>query len=106
MQSFVASLIFKIHCNHVRSVQYEEQWRLVYAENHEEALDLARQMGVEEEATFPDRLGRLVSWQFVAVKSLDPVPLTQGALLFSSVIELEAVASPAWCVPEVAAEPV
>lgn len=106
MQSFIATLVFKIHCNDVRSVQYEEQWRLVYAADHEKALGMARELGHEEEATFPDRLGRLVSWQFVAVKCLEPVPLRQGALLFSSITELDTVASPTWYAAEAAAQPV
>lgn len=103
MQPFVAALIFKINCHDVRSVQYEEQWRLVYAADHDAALELARGMGRDEEATFPDRLGRLVQWQFVAVKSLEPVQLTQGALLCSTVTEVETITSPEWLMAE--AEP-
>lgn len=104
MQSFVAALIFKIHCDDVRSVQYEEQWRLVYATDHDDALSLARQMGQEEEAIFPDRLGRLISWQFVAVKSLESVTLEQGALLCSQVTEVATVANPEWSVAAIATE--
>lgn len=100
MEPFIAALIFRINCDDVRSVQYEEQWRLIYAGNHEAALEQARQIGQEEEATFPDRLGRLISWQFVAVKSLEAVALSQGALLFSSVTEVETIASPEWYAAE------
>jgi len=96
MQVFVVELIFKIDCADVRSVQYEEQWRLVYAGSRQEALEQAREIGRQEEATFPDRLGRLVSWQFVAVKSVEAISLSQGALLFSSVTEVETIASPEW----------
>lgn len=76
--------------------QYEEQWRLVYAESETMALHEARKAGQNEEATFIDRHGRTICWRMLAVKDLQPVELKNGGLLFSMVREPEMVPAPLW----------
>jgi len=96
MQVYTAQIIYRIKCDSVGSEQYEEQWRLVYAERDSDALQQARLVAKKEEATFVDRHGRTVVWELVAVKDLQPVELKQGALLFSTVKEIEPIAAPLW----------
>lgn len=96
MKSFTAQIIYRIECEGLPTDQYEEQWRLVYADTHENALAIARETGKQEEATFIDRHGRTMCWRMLAVKDLQPVELTNGGLLFSVVREAEMVAAPLW----------
>jgi len=96
MRSFTAQIIYRIECEGLPTDQYEEQWRLVYADNEENALVIAREMGKNEDATFIDRHGRTMCWRMLAIKDLQPVELTNGGLLFSMVREAEMVAAPLW----------
>lgn len=102
MKAYTAQIIYRIKCAGVSTEQYEEQWRLVFADEIREALFQARVVGKEEEATFIDRHGRTVSWELVAVKDLQEVDVKHGSLLFSSVREVEPIASPLWSEPEIA----
>src|SRR3954469_21326860 len=96
MKSFTAQIIYRIECEGLPTDQYEEQWRLVYGENEEQALTEAKQAGKKEESTFIDRHGRTICWKMLAVKDLQPVELKNGGLLFSMVREAEMVAAPLW----------
>ncbi len=98
MQPFTAQIIYRIECEGLPTDQYEEQWRLVYAENEEQALSEAKVTGSAEEATFIDRHGRAIRWLMLAVKHLQPVDLTHGGLLFSIVREAELIPAPLWSV--------
>ena len=98
MRSFTAQIIYRIECEGQPTDQYEEQWRLVYAEDEQQALAMARESGQNEESTFIDRQGRTMCWRMVAVKDLQPVELKNGGLLFSMVREVEMVAAPLWAI--------
>lgn len=98
MQSFTAQIIYRIECEGQPTDQYEEQWRLVYAENEEHALAEARSAGRTEEATFIDRHGRTIVWRMLAIKDLQQVDLRNGGLLFSMVREAELIPAPLWAV--------
>ena len=98
MKSFTAQIIYRIECEGLFTDQYEEQWRLVYADDEHTALMEARQAGKNEEATFIDRHGRTICWRMLAVKDLQPIELKNGGLLFSMVHEAELVAAPLWTV--------
>ncbi len=96
MNPYTAQIIYRIKCESIGTEQYDEQWRLVFAEDERDALYKARAIAKKEEATFIDRHGRTVTWELIAVKDLKPVELTNGALLFSSVKEVEPIAAPLW----------
>jgi hypothetical protein len=96
MKSFTAQIIYRIECEGMPTDQYEEQWRLVFAESMEAALIEARNTGLTEEATMIDRHGRTICWRMLAVKDVQPIELENGALLFSMVREPELVAAPLW----------
>ncbi len=96
MRSFTAQIVYRIECDGNHTDQYEEQWRLVFAEDVEQALAEARAAGQTEETTFIDRHGRTMCWRMLAVKDLQPVELVNGGLLFSMVREAEMVPAPIW----------
>jgi hypothetical protein len=96
MQSFTAQIIYRIECEGMPTDQYEEQWRLVYADDQQQALTVAKETAKKEETTFIDRHGRTIAWRMLAVKDLQPVDLANGSLLFSTVREAEPVAAPLW----------
>lgn len=94
MKSFTAQIIYRIECEGLPTDQYEEQWRLVYAEDENTAVAEARIAGRNEEATFVDRHGRTICWKMLAVKDLQPVELKQGGLLFSQLREASLLPTP------------
>jgi len=96
MNAFTAQIIYRIECEGMPTDQYEEQWRLVYADNEEHALSIARDAGKNEESTFIDRQGRTMCWRMIAVKDLQPIELKNGGLLFSMVREAEILPAPLW----------
>ena len=96
MKAFIAQIIYSIECEGLPTNQYEEEWRLFYADNDGMALQNARDAATFEEETLVDRHGRSISWKLLAVKDLQEVNLENGSLLFSSVKEAEPVAAPVW----------
>lgn len=98
MKSYTAQIIYRIECDGHHTDQYEEQWRLVFADDEEHALVEARNKGAQEECTFVDRHGRTIYWRLLAVKDIQPVELINGGLLFSVVREADMVPAPVWSV--------
>ncbi|MBA3827598.1 MAG: DUF4288 domain-containing protein [Taibaiella sp.] len=96
MNTFVAQIIYSIECEGMPTDQYEEEWRLVYADNNTSALNEAQSIARNEEATIIDRHGRTVCWRLLAVKDLQPVNVENGALLFSAIREVTPIAAPIW----------
>lgn len=96
MKTFVAQVIYRIECEGLPTDQYEEQWRLIYADNENNALDQARKISKDAEATIIDRHGRTICWRLLAVKDLQSVKLDNGSTLFSMIKEAELVAAPLW----------
>lgn len=96
MKSFAVHIIYRIVCENVSSEQYEEQWRILFADNEQLALDEARKLGKKEECSFSDRHGRTIRWEMIAVKEIKEVNVQHGALLFSTVKEVEPIAAPVW----------
>jgi hypothetical protein len=98
MKSYTAQIIYRIDCDGQFTDQYEEQWRLVFAQNEQEALIEARKAGINEETTFIDRHGRSIFWRMLAVKDLQPIEIKNGGLLFSMLREPELIPAPLWAV--------
>lgn len=96
MKTFVAQIIYRIECEGMPTDQYEEQWRLIYASDEQEALANARSFSRDAETTFIDRHGRTICWKLLAVKDIQPVQLDNGSTLFSMIREAELVAAPLW----------
>lgn len=96
MNAYISQIIYRITCIDVQCEQYEEQLRLVFAEDERQALEETKRIASLEECSFVDRRGRRVTWQMIAVKDLHEVDLTNGSLLFSTVKEVEPIATPVW----------
>jgi len=96
MKAFTAQIIYKIECEGQPTDQYEEEWRLIFANDDEQVLTEARKVANDQETTIIDRHGRTICWKLLAVKDIQPVEIENGALLFSYVKEIEPIASPVW----------
>lgn len=97
MNPYTAQIIYRIKCESCAIVeQYDEQWRLLFATDERDALYKARVIAKKEETTFVDRHGRTVTWELISVKDIQAIELEHGALLFSSVKEVEPVTAPLW----------
>lgn len=96
MKSFTAQIIYRIVCEEVHTEQYEEQWRILFADDENAALEEARALGREEECSFTDRHGRTIKWEMIAVKEIHEVNVQHGALIFSTVKEVTPITDPVW----------
>lgn len=87
MNWYLSKLVFRIHNESVNiPAQFDEQWRLLEAENDEAAIDKAMDLGKKENETFINRKGDRIHWEFLYVTDLVPFgkPI-DGAELFSRI---------------------
>lgn len=96
MKTYTAQIIYRIKCGNTGTEQYDEQWRLIIANDERDALNKAKEVGKQEEAMFVDRHGRPVEWAMIAIKDIHEIDLQHGALLHSAVKEIEPIAAPVW----------
>jgi hypothetical protein len=89
MKWYLAKLVFRIICGDGDHVpQFDEQLRLVGADNKEGAFRKAQSMGEKEQETFLNRKQQLVQWQFINVSELYHLSeLIDGAELYSRIEE-------------------
>ncbi len=89
MNWYLSKIIFQIICgsgNH--TPQFDEQLRLIAANDEEEALNKANEIGEREQETFWNEQRRLVQWRFVAVTELYKFSeKVDGAEIFSRIEE-------------------
>ncbi|MEO6456007.1 MAG: DUF4288 domain-containing protein [Ginsengibacter sp.] len=89
MKWYLAKLIYRIICgegNH--KPQFDEQLRLISAEDDLAAFQKARVTGHREQDTFLNNAQKLVHWKFIDVSELHPLnELTDGAEIYSRVYE-------------------
>ena len=89
MKWYLAKLVYRIICgegNH--KPQFDEQLRLIHAEDDLHAFQKARTTGHREEDTFLNNSQKLVHWKFIDVPELHPLnELTDGAELYSRICE-------------------
>jgi hypothetical protein len=89
MKWYLAKLVYRIICgegNH--KPQFDEQLRLIYAEDNLHAFKKARVTGHQEQDTFLNNAQKLVHWKFIDVSELHPLnELTDGAEIYSRVYE-------------------
>lgn len=91
MSWFLAKIVYRIICgegNH--TAQFDEQLRLIEAEDETAALEKAKKIGDQEQEIFLNQQQKLVHWQFVNVSELYKISeLIDGAELYSRVEETE-----------------
>lgn len=91
MKWYLAKLIYRIICgegNH--TPQFDEQLRLIHAEDDMHAFQKARITGEKEEDSFLNNQQKPVHWKFIDVSELHPLnDLIDGAELYSKIGEEE-----------------
>jgi len=91
MKWYLAKLVFRIICgegNH--TPQFDEQLRLLYAENEMHAFQKARILGDGEEDDFLNHEQKRVYWKFIDVSELHPLnELIDGTEIYSCIREEE-----------------
>ncbi len=89
MKWYLAKLIYRIICgegNH--KPQFDEQLRLICADDDLKAFQKARLTGHREQDTFLNNAQKLVHWKFIDVSELHALTdLTDGAEIYSRVHE-------------------
>lgn len=89
MNWYITKIVFNISAAN-NSNQFDEQLRLVKAENKEAAFLKARALGLREEDTFYNDNMREVKWEFVNVAEIIPMQkLEDGTELYSTIHETD-----------------
>ncbi len=91
MKWYLAKIVYRIICGDgLHTAQFDEQLRLIMAEDELHAFQKARSIGEREEDSFLDKVEKLVHWQFVDVCELHPLDgLIDGAEMYSRISEQE-----------------
>jgi hypothetical protein len=91
MKWYLAKLVYRIICgegNH--KPQFDEQLRLIQANDDLHAFQKARLIGHQEEDIFLNNAKKMVHWKFIDVSELHPLnELTDGAEIYSRICEEE-----------------
>lgn len=96
MKTYASQIIYSIKCDGEFTGQYDEQWRLLFADDEVAAIELAKTIGIQEASIITDRHGRKISWEMIAIKDVREVELGHGSLLTSTVIDVTTIAAPVW----------
>jgi hypothetical protein len=95
MKWYLAKIVYRIICgegNH--TPQFDEQLRLIHAEDDMHAFQKARIIGDSEEDNFLNDRKKPVHWKFIDVAELHPLnELIDGAEIYSGICEKDDAAS-------------
>ena len=91
MNWFLAKIVYRIVCGEGdHTAQFDEQLRLIQAEDETTAFAKAKAIGEQEQEMFLNHQKKLVQWQFVNVCELYKVSaLIDGAELYSRINETD-----------------
>lgn len=91
MKWYLAKIVFRIVCGDGdHTAQFDEQLRLISANDCESAFAKAATIGSDEEDQFLNARSELVRWSFVNVSEIIPLTtLTHGAELYSRIQEVD-----------------
>jgi hypothetical protein len=91
MNWYIAKIVFNISAENTQhKPQFDEQLRLIAAENTEEAFIKARTLGISEEDSFLNDHQNRVKWEFINVAEIVLVKnLEDGTELYSHIHEAE-----------------
>jgi hypothetical protein len=91
MQWYIAKIVFRIisgEGNH--TPQFDEQLRLIHADNELEAFEQARELGISEQDQFENENNSLVEWRFIDISEIHRFHgLIHGSEVYSRIIEEE-----------------
>lgn len=89
MHPYFIKLLFRV-VQVQPEIQFEEQFRMIYAGNKDEALIKAQLIGEKEEETFLNIHGEVVSWEFSGISGIQCITSMQdGTEFFSRTLEIE-----------------
>ena len=90
MNWFLAKIIFRIVCgNGNHTAQFDEQLRLVQADDEDDAFEKASLLGMSETDNFYNQRNQLVQWKFINISELYLLSLIDGAELHSKISEVD-----------------
>jgi hypothetical protein len=90
MNWYLGKIIFRIIYERSGKNLFDEQFRLILAENERDAFARAQRIGLAEEESFKDGRQRSVQWQFLGVAELSNIKeLCDGVELISKTEEPE-----------------
>jgi hypothetical protein len=91
MKWYLAKIIFRITCGESdQSAQFDEQLRLIAAEDRAQAFEKAFDRGSRESDHFLNMENKPVRWTFINVAELHPLKeMSDGAELYSRVYEYD-----------------
>ncbi len=89
MNWYIAKIVYQIICgNGQHQAQFDEQLRLIHANNQMHAFHKARHMGKHEEDSFLNSVNKPVRWQFVDVAEILRIDVvSDGAEVYSKICE-------------------
>jgi Domain of unknown function (DUF4288) len=85
MKTYIAKLIFNINIDqgHNRS-KFDEQVRLIKANNMPEAIEKAKNIGEAEESSFISPQQHLIKWEFISIIDIYEIEaMNEGQQLYS-----------------------
>ena len=93
MKWYLVKIVYQIICgNGNHTAQFDEQLRLISAEEEPGAIAKAMTIGKQEEEMFENDKKQLVQWKFINVTEVYPLSsLIDGAELYSQVKEADDV---------------
>jgi Domain of unknown function (DUF4288) len=91
MNWYLTKIVFQIICGDGKhTAQFEEQLRLIYANDAYDAMQKAAAIGLEEEQSFNNHRHQPVEWKLIAVTDIYPFNTgMDGAEIFSRISEEE-----------------
>ena len=89
MQWYLTKIIYQIICKeNTHIAQFDEQLRLIYADDDLHAFQKARRIGEREEDCFLNKNDKPVHWKFIDVSEIHPLnELIDGAEMYSRINE-------------------
>lgn len=93
MNWYITKIVCEISIQDHEAVQFDEQWRLIGAEDEREAMIKAKIIGEQEEEVFENQNGKTVSWRFAGIADLHALEtLEHGTELITTTREIKNVA--------------
>jgi hypothetical protein len=91
MNWYLAKIVFRIICGSGdHAAQFDEQLRLIRAENAALAFIKAQERGMQDEESFYNINDQPVQWKFIGVPELYPFgEMTDGAEMYSRIAEAD-----------------
>ena len=91
MKYYLAKINYQIITgSNDHTAQFDEQLRLIIADDEPEAFEKARSIGYREEESFYNERQQLVRWQFIDASELHHLDMmVDGAEIYSSIKEVD-----------------